>query len=230
MSTRKQALLSWSSGKDSAWALHALRGRSDIEVVGLLTTFNAAFGRVAMHAVREELVEQQAEAVGLPLWRVPLPWPCPNDAYETAMETALEPVLEAGINHVAFGDLFLEDIRSYREERMAAIGMTPVFPLWGRETRSLASEMVGAGQRAIVVCVDPSKLDAGFAGREFDTEFLADLPPEVDACGEYGEFHTLAYAGPEFRRPLQVQRGEIVARDGFVFADVLPLESMAAPA
>jgi len=162
--------------------------------------------------------------------RVPLPWPCPNDAYEAAMQAAMEPVLQGGIAHVAFGDLFLADIRTYREERMAAIGMTPVFPLWGRDTRSLASEMLSAGQRAIVVCVDPSKLDAGFAGREFDAELLAELPPEADACGEYGEFHTFAYAGPAFRRPVRIQRGEIVTRDGFVFADVLPVESVAAPA
>jgi uncharacterized protein (TIGR00290 family) len=228
--TAPRALLSWSSGKDSAWALHALRAKREVDVVGLLTTFNAAFARVAMHAVRDELVRRQATAVGLPLWAVQLPWPCPNDAYEAAMEVALSRARADGITHIAFGDLFLADIRAYREERMRACGMTPVFPLWGRDTAALAREMIDGGARATIVCVDPNQLDAGFCGRDFDAALLAALPSGVDPCGENGEFHTFAWDGPAFRWPVRVRRGEIVQRDGFVFADVLPVESEPAPA
>ena len=229
-SRRPPALLSWSSGKDSAWALHVLRQRGDVDVVGLLTTFNAEFARVAMHAVRAELVSQQAEAVGLPLWPVPLPWPCPNEAYEAAMSDAIARARAAGIAHIAFGDLFLEDIRAYREVRMAEAGMTPLFPLWGLDTRRLAMAMVAGGARATVVAVDPAQLDGGFCGREFDAGFLGDLPEAVDPCGERGEFHTFAWDGPAFSRAVGVSTGEIVARDGFVFADLLPVESELAPA
>jgi len=227
---RPRALLSWSSGKDSAWALHVLRERREVEVVGLLTTFNSAFARVAMHAVRDDLVRRQAKAVGLPLWRVSLPWPCPNDAYEPAMESALSHAKDADITHVAFGDLFLADIRSYREERMAAARMTPAFPLWDRDTADLARTMLSGGTRATVVCVDPNKLASAYCGREFDASFVADLPEGIDPCGEYGEFHTFAWDGPAFRWPIPIRRGEVVERDGFVFADVLPVESEPVPA
>ena len=228
--TRPRALLSWSSGKDSAWALHVLRSQGEVEVVGLLTTFNSHFARVAMHAVREELVRRQAASVGLPLWPVDLPWPCPNEAYEAAMSEALDRALAEGITHVAFGDLFLEDIRSYREKQLGSTGIRPLFPLWGADTRKLASAMIRAGQRAMIVCVDPTKLASEFAGREFDEAFLADLPEGVDPCGENGEFHTFAWQGPAFRAKVPVVRGAVVERDGFVFADVLPVESETVPA
>lgn len=228
--TPARTLLSWSSGKDSAWALHVLRQRGDVEVVGLLTTFNAEFGRVAMHAVRRELVVSQARSVELPLWPVFLPWPCPNDAYETAMEAAIARAKRAAITHIAFGDLFLEDIRAYREERMAKAGIEPLFPLWGCDTAVLARDMVREGVRASVVCVDPAQLDASFCGREFDAAFLEALPAEVDPCGERGEFHTFAWDGPAFGAPVFVQPGEVVRRDGFVFADLRPVQSGAAPA
>lgn len=225
-----RALLSWSSGKDSAWALHVLRQQGDVEVAGLLTTFNQEFGRVAMHAVRRDLVERQAAAVGLPLWPVMLPWPCPNEAYEAAMATAIDRAKAAGITSVAFGDLYLEDIRAYREERMAAAGMSPLFPIWGSDTAALARAMLAGGTRATIVCVDPAQLDGGFCGREYDAALLHELPASVDPCGERGEFHTFAWDGPAFAAPVRVERGAVVERDGFVFADVRPVQSEAAPA
>ena len=225
-----RALLSWSSGKDSAWALDVLRTRREVEVVGLLTTFNTAFARVAMHAVREELVWGQASAVGLPLRAVPLPWPCPNESYEAAMDMALADARADGVSHIAFGDLLLADIRAYREERMRDARMTPVFPLWGQDTAALARTMIDAGTGATVVCVDPRQLDPSFCGREFDIRFLADLPSGVDPCGENGEFHTFAWDGPAFQRPVPIRRGEVVERDGFVFTDVLPVEFEPVPA
>lgn len=228
--TRPRALLSWSSGKDSAWALHVLREHDEVDIVGLLTTFNAEFDRVAMHAVRHELVERQSAGVGLPVRAVMLPWPCSNEEYETAMGAAIAEARADGITHIAFGDLFLEDIRAYREERMAAAGMTPLFPLWGCDTSALACRMVEAGTRATIVCVDPGQLDASFCGRDFDSRLLADLPPAVDPCGERGEFHTFAWDGPMFAAPIGVERGEVVERDGFVFADVRPVQSEVAPA
>jgi len=217
-----KALLAWSSGKDSAWSLHVLRQQAGVEVAGLLTTVNESFGRVAMHAVRRELLEAQARAAGVPLRAVPIPYPCPNDVYEAAMAGALAEARAAGIEAVAFGDLFLEDIRRYREERMAATGLRPLFPLWGRPTRALAEEMIDGGLRARLTCVDPKALEAAFAGRAFDHDLLSALPPEVDPCGERGEFHTFAWDGPMFRRPVPVSLGEVVHRDGFVFADLLP--------
>lgn len=217
---RPKLLLSWSSGKDSAWALHCLRRRGEYEVAGLLTTFNAAFDRVAMHSTRRALVEAQARAAGLPLQAVPLPWPCSNDQYESAMRSACQVATDAGITSIAFGDLFLEDVRRYREERLAGSGLTPVFPVWAMETGRLATEMVASGLRARIVCVDPKKLAPEFAGREFNAEFLRDLPKGVDPCGENGEFHSFVYAGPMFREAIPVESGEIVERDGFVFADV----------
>lgn len=217
-----KAWLAWSSGKDSAWALHRARQSGKVEIVALLTTINRTHARVAMHAVREALVELQAAAVGLPLIKVEIPSPCPNEVYEAAMGTAMAQARAVGVRHVAFGDLFLEDIRAYREKHLAACGMTPLFPVWGIDTRRLADEMLAGGLSAYLTCVDPRKLDRSFAGRRFDPELLADLPRGVDPCGENGEFHTFANAGPMFREPIPVAAGEIVERDGFVFADLLP--------
>lgn len=216
----KRVLLSWSSGKDSAWALHLLRQDPRIEVVGLLTTFNAAFDRVAMHAVRHELVDLQAASIGLPLWAVPLPWPCSNAEYEALLGAVCEKARSEGIEAVAFGDLFLEDIRAYRLAQMAKAQLEPLFPVWGIPTPALARDMMAAGVKAKLTCVDPRKLAASFAGRDFDSALLKDLPEGVDPCGENGEFHTFVYDGPAFREPLSVQVGEVVERDGFVFADV----------
>jgi uncharacterized protein (TIGR00290 family) len=218
----KKAWLSWSSGKDSAWSLEVVRRQGEYEVEALLTTVNAEFQRVAMHAVRESLLQAQAERTGLPLVTVPIPYPCPNEAYERAMAAAMRRARAEGVTHMIFGDLFLEDIRRYREEKLAGTGITPVFPLWGLDTRQLANEMVGGGLRALLTCVDPKKLDTSFAGRLFDASLLADLPPEVDPCGENGEFHTFACQGPMFRQPVEFKRGVVVERDGFVFADALP--------
>jgi len=220
-----RVLLSWSSGKDSAYSLHVLRQNVEVEVVGLLTTVNAAANRVAMHAVRRDLLDAQAEAVGLPLLVVPLPSPCPNEVYEAAMAQALDEARERGVEAVAFGDLFLTDVRRYREERMAGTGLVPLFPLWGRPTRELALEMLAAGLRARISCLDPRVLPPALAGREFDRELLEALPAGVDPCGENGEFHTFAWDGPVFARPLPVRGGEVVTRDGFVFADLLPAEA-----
>ena len=218
---RPKAWLAWSSGKDSAWSLHVVRERGELEVVALLTTVNQTHARVAMHAVRQSLLETQAAAAGLPLRIVPIPSPCPNQAYERAMVVALSRARSEGVTHVIFGDLFLDDVRRYREENLAKCGMTPVFPLWGVPTRRLAEQMIASGLRSYVTCVDPQKLDKSFAGREWDATLLGDLPLSVDPCGEYGEFHTFACAGPMFSKPIAVRRGEIVERDGFVFADLL---------
>lgn len=215
-----KALLSWSSGKDSAWTLHVLRQRQEVEVVGLLTTINAVHDRVAMHAVRVALLQAQAEAVGLPLWTVPIPSPCNNQQYETAMGTAVRKAVADGITVMAFGDLFLEEIRRYRERQLAGTGLMPLFPIWGSPTSLLARDMISAGLRARITCVDPKHISASFVGREFDDALLVDLPPSADPCGEHGEFHTFAYAGPMFRHPVPIQTGEIVTRDGFVFADL----------
>jgi len=222
---RPRVLLSWSSGKDSAWALHVLRSGGEVEVVGLVTTVNEAHGRVAMHAVRESLLEQQAEAAGLPLWRVPIPHPCSNADYETAMGRLVAEAVAQGVEAMAFGDLFLADVRRYREERLAGSGLAPLFPLWGRPTGALAREMVAAGLRAHLTCVDPRQLDPRFAGRVFDAALLDELealPDGVDPCGERGEFHSFAYAGPMFRHEVAVRVGETVEREGFVFSDLLP--------
>ena len=220
--TRPKALLSWSSGKDAAWALHVLRQAGEVEVVGLLTTTNAAFDRVAMHGVRETLLEAQAEAVGLPLSKVPLPWPCSNEAYEARMAEACGRAVAEGITQMAFGDLFLEEVRDYRIQKLAGTGLEPRFPIWGADTAALARSMVGAGLKATLACVDPKVLAASFAGRDFDGALLTELPPGVDPCGEQGEFHTFVWDGPMFRHPVPVRRGEVVERDGFVFADLVP--------
>jgi uncharacterized protein (TIGR00290 family) len=216
----RKLLLSWSSGKDSAWALHLLRESGEYEIAGLLTTFNQAFDRVAMHSTRRALVEAQAHAAGLPLQAVPLPWPCSNQHYETAMRQACDDALSCGIDAMAFGDLFLEDVRRYREQRLEGTGITPIFPVWGIDTTRLAREMIESGLRARLVCIDPKKLPAEFAGRDFDADLLRDLPAGVDPCGENGEFHTFVYAGPMFREPIPIESGEVVERDGFLFADV----------
>lgn len=207
-----------------------MRRRNEFEVVGLLTTVNREYARVAMHAVRESLLQAQAESVGLPLITVPIPYPCPNAVYEAAMAEAVERAQSEGVFHIAFGDLFLEDIRQYREEKMAACGMTPVFPVWGLDTARLAREMIASGVRAVITCVNPKKLPASFAGREFDLKFLGDLPAETDPCGENGEFHSFVYSGPMFRQPIAIETGQVVERDGFVFADVLTSRREDAPA
>jgi uncharacterized protein (TIGR00290 family) len=228
---RPRVLLSWSTGKDAAWSLHVLREAGDVDVVGLLTTVNREFDRVAMHAVRREVLEQQAVVANLPLLDVPLPWPCSNEAYEAAMEAALTQAKRRfGITHVAYGDLFLEDVRAYREDSLRATGLEPLFPLWGLPTRPLAEEMIAGGLRAVLTCVDPRWLPAAFAGRAFDRSLLRDLPPGVDWCGERGEFHTCATDGPMFASPIAVAPGETVERDGFVFADLICAAPEAEPA
>ena len=215
-----KCIVSWSSGKDSAWLVHVLRAQGDIELGALMTTINEPAQRVAMHAVRVELLEAQAAALGLPLWKIPIPFPCPNEAYECAMTGAVTRAVAEGFTHVAFGDLFLEDVRRYREERLAGTGLTPIFPLFGADTAALAREMIGGGLRARITCVNPKVLDRSFAGREFDRAFLAELPPEIDPCGERGEFHTCSYDGPMFRRAVPITTGITVERDGFVFTDL----------
>lgn len=215
-----KTLVSWSSGKDSAWMLHVLKQDPSVEIGGLLTTMNDRFDRVAMHAVRRLLLEKQARAAGIPLWTVPLPWPCPNEEYEARMRTAVAEAVAQGFTHVAFGDLFLEDVRRYREERLADSGLTPLFPIWGIPTDRLATEMIDGGLRAVLTCINPAHLDRSFAGRQFDRRLLADLPEGIDRCGERGEFHSFAYDGPMFNAPIAATVGETVDRDGFVFADV----------
>lgn len=217
----KRVLLSWSSGKDSAWALHVLRQQPGIEIVGLLTTLNSAYDRVAMHGTRLTVLEAQAAAAQLPLWIIPLPWPCPNQIYEQRMAEACERAVKERIDAIAFGDLFLRDVREYREKQLAPTGLEPLFPLWEIPTAQLARDMIAGGLRARVVCIDPRQLDPAFAGRDFDATFLRDLPPGIDPCGERGEFHSCAYAGPMFSAPIALDAGEIVNRDGFVFADFL---------
>ena len=217
---KPKAWLSWSSGKDSAWTLHMLRTRGDVEVVGLLTTLNREAGRVAMHAVREELLDVQAATAGLPLIKVFLPHPCSNATYEEAMRAAIAQAQDDGITHMAFGDLFLEDVRRYREKMLAGTGIQPIFPLWGQPTGQLADRMVSAGLRAYLTCVDPKQLSPAFAGRTFDEWLLKDLPDSVDPCGERGEFHTFTHAGPMFKEPVPILPGDVITRDGFVFADL----------
>ncbi len=215
-----KVLVSWSSGKDSAWMLHVLKRIPSIEVGGLLTTMNEQFDRVAMHAVRRTLLEAQADAAGVPLRTVPLPWPCTNEAYEARMRAAVSEAVADGFTHVAFGDLFLEDVRRYREERLAGTGLAPLFPIWGIPTGELAAQMVDNGLRSVLTCVNPKHLDRSFAGRQFDRALLNDLPAGVDKCGERGEFHSFAWDGPMFAHPVSIEVGEVVDRDGFVFADL----------
>jgi uncharacterized protein (TIGR00290 family) len=215
-----KTLVSWSSGKDSAWLVHVLRTMPDIEIGALLTTINEPAQRVAMHAVRTELLQAQADALGLPLWQVPIPSPCSNEEYERAMGAAVARAVAEGFTHAAFGDLFLEDVRKYREDRLAGTGLTPIFPLFGADTTTLARDMIAGGLGARLTCVNPKILDRSFAGREFDAALLADLPASIDPCGERGEFHSFAYRGPMFSRTIPIENGIVVERDGFVFADL----------
>jgi uncharacterized protein (TIGR00290 family) len=215
-----KCMVSWSSGKDSAWMVHVLRRRGDVELAGALTTINEAAQRVAMHAVRADVLQAQADALGLPLWPIPIPSPCPNEVYERAMSAAVGRAVAEGFTHVAFGDLFLEDVRRYREERLAGTGLTPIFPLFGSDTAALAREMIAGGLKARITCLNPAVVDRRFAGREFDAALLAELPEPVDPCGERGEFHTCAYGGPMFKHSLAIETGITVERDGYVFTDV----------
>jgi diphthamide synthase (EF-2-diphthine--ammonia ligase) len=221
----KKILLSWSGGKDSAWALHVLRiaekFRNEFEVAGLLTTVNERFGRVAIHGFREELLERQAAAAGLPLWRVPLPFPCSNEEYESRMAVVCERAAREGFAGIAFGDLFLEEIRAYRVAKLAGTNLEPIFPIWGIPTGELAAEMMAGGLKARLTCVDPRRVPAEFAGRAWDAALLHELPAGVDPCGENGEFHSFAYAGPMFREAIPVVAGERVERDGFCYAEMV---------
>jgi len=217
----KRVALSWSTGKDSTWALHVLRQSHDLEVVALITTFNCTFDRVAMHAVRRRLVREQAERVRLPLWPIDLPWPCSSADYEAIMTGVWQQALAHKVDAVAFGDLFLEDIRAYREKQLQGTGLEPLFPIWRLPTGELARDMIRGGVKARLTCVDPSKLDASYAGRDFDAPMLDQLPPSIDPCGENGEFHTFAFDAPVFSSPIEITTGEVIERDGFVFADLL---------
>ena len=222
----KKLLLAWSSGKDSAWTLHALR-RQNIEVSALLTTINSSAARVAMHGVRRDLLELQAAAVGIPVWQIPLPWPCTNVDYEARMAEACGRAVAEGFGAIAFGDLYLQDVRDYRERQLAGSGLAPVFPLWEIPTAILARDMIDAGLRARLSCIDSRQLDPAFAGREFDRALLADLPPTADPCGENGEFHSFVYAGPMFREPIPIESGEVRNVDGFIYTDLLcPVSSL----
>jgi uncharacterized protein (TIGR00290 family) len=223
MRGRPKALIAWSSGKDSAWALHDMRRAGDYDIVGALTTVTETFGRVSMHGVREELMRAQHEAAGLASVIVPIPYPCPNEIYETRMTAALTEAKADGVTHIIFGDLFLEDVRAYREQKLAGTGITPLFPLWGRATDALAREMIDAGVEAWVVCVDLKQIARGFAGRRLDHALLAELPASADPCGEKGEFHTFVAAGPMLSRAIPVRAGDVVEREGFAFADLMPV-------
>ena len=219
-------LVSWSGGKDSAWMLHVIRRELPrAEIVGLVTTLNECFDRVAMHGVRRELLEVQAEAAGIPLWTVPLPWPCTNESYEARMRNLIDKAKELGVEAFAFGDLFLTEIRAYRERQLAGTGIKPIFPIWGIATRDLAQEMIRSGVRARLSCVDPKQISPQFAGREFDERLLSELPATADPCGENGEFHSFVYAGPMLAKQVAIVTGETVARDGFVYTDLMLAEN-----
>lgn len=220
MSQRIRTLMSWSTGKDSALALDMLLDDPSVEVCGLVTSVNATHGRVAMHAVRRDLLAQQAAALGLPLYEVALPHPCSNEVYEAAFATALAVQRDAGVEALAFGDLFLEDVRAYRERQCAALGLTPLFPLWGRDTHEAARSMIARGIHAVLTTVDPRQCPREFIGRSFDAALLAELPPTVDPCGERGEFHTFVHGSPRFQASLPIVLGPVVERDGFLFVDV----------
>ena len=219
-SNRPKALISWSSGKDSAFALHEVRRAGDYDVVAALTTVTETFGRVSIHGVREDILRAQCGAAGLPQWIVPIPYPCPNEIYEARMAEAVTRAVNEGITHIIFGDLFLADIRAYREQKLAGTGLTPVFPLWDRPTAPLARAMIDSGLEAYLATVDMKKLSVDFAGRKFDAQLLADLPDAVDPCGENGEFHTCVVAGPMFTHRLNVSVGERVERDGYGYCDL----------
>jgi uncharacterized protein (TIGR00290 family) len=220
---RPKALISWSSGKDSAFALHEVLRAGELEVVGALTTVTETFGRVSIHGVRQEILQAQCEAAGLPQRIVPIPYPCPNEIYEARMGAAVAQAIADGVTHMIFGDLFLQDIRAYREQKLAGTGITPVFPLWERQTTELAQGMIASGLEAHIATVDLKKLPTAFAGRKFDVALLADLPDGVDPCGENGEFHTFVWNGPIFSEPVACVRGERVLReDRFAYCDLLP--------
>lgn len=216
-----KAFMSWSSGKDSAFALYEAQRSGMADIVGVLTTVNEVYDRVAMHGVRSALLDRQIAALGLPCIKVPLPSPCPNEIYEARMTEAVAQIKAQGVRHMVFGDLYLEDIRAYREEKLSASGMEGIFPLWKRNTAALAGEMIDSGLVAHIVCLDPKRIDRKFAGRQFDRALLAELPPGIDPCGENGEFHTVVSAGPMFNKPIPITVGETVERDGFVFTDVM---------
>jgi uncharacterized protein (TIGR00290 family) len=222
---RAKALISWSSGKDSAFALHEVLRSGEFDVVGALTTVTETFGRVSIHGVQQEILFAQLDAAGLPPRIVPIPYPCPNEIYEARMGEAVARAVQDGITHIIFGDLFLEDIRAYREQKLAGTGITPLFPLWGRPTRQLAHAMIASGLQAYIATVDLKKLPAKFAGRKFDAQLLADLPDGVDPCGENGEFHSCVAAGPIFTRRLAVSPGERVERDGYAYCDLVMEDS-----
>ena len=222
-SSKKRTLLSWSTGKDSAWTLHTLREREEHDIIGLLTTVNSSADRVAMHGVRRSLLAAQAEAAGIRLWDVDLPWPCSNADYERIMKETCNAAVQDGVEYVAFGDLFLRDVREYRERQLKDSGLTPLFPIWSMPTEKLALAMIRSGLRAKLTCVDCRCLAPEFAGREFDEQLLADLPAGVDPCGENGEFHTFVYAGPMFRHAIAIEPGTTVVREGFAFADLIPV-------
>jgi uncharacterized protein (TIGR00290 family) len=217
-----KVFVSWSSGKDSAFALHEARRLGLAEIVGVLTTVNETYDRVAMHGVRHALLDRQIEALDLPAMKVLIPSPCSNEVYEDRMAEACAAIKAQGVEHIVFGDLFLEDIRAYRDKNLSAIGMKAIFPLWLRDTGTLARDMIAGGLVAHLICVDPKRLDASFAGRRFDASLLRDLPAQVDPCGENGEFHTVVSAGPMFRHPIAISIGDIVEREGFLFADAHP--------
>jgi len=217
----KKVWLSWSTGKDCAWTLHTLRMEGKYEVTGLFTTVTEQFSRVSMHGVRIDLLEAQADRVGLPVHIAKIPYPCSNKLYERAMEDVWEAAINSGIQIIAFGDLFLEDVRQYRIDLLKCTGLDPIFPLWGKPTRELAESMVSSGLRATLTCVDPTQMAVDSAGKFFDSEFLEDLPSTVDPCGENGEFHTFVHAGPMFSAPIDVTTGDVVKRNGFIFADVI---------
>jgi uncharacterized protein (TIGR00290 family) len=223
--SRARAVISWSSGKDSAFALHEVRRLGELDLVGAITTVTSTFGRVSMHGVREELLDRQIRELQLPCTKVSIPSPCPNEVYERKFAAALEAAKRDGVTQVVFGDLFLADVRAYREAQLSRLGLRGAYPLWKRDTAALAREMIACGIRATLVCVDPKKLERSFAGRGFDEALLASLPEAVDPCGENGEFHTFVSAGPMFARDIGVKAGEVVERDGFVFADLMPLET-----
>src|ERR1700687_5694890 len=227
MDERELVLFCWSGGKDSAMALHALLQDPQVRVVALLTTVTEGYERISMHGVRRELLQRQAESIGLPLHEVFIPPECVNSIYEARMEAALLMHLENGVRKVAFGDIFLEDLRAYREKNLARIGMTALFPIWKRDTRELIHSFHAARFRAIAVCIDPKVLDRSFAGRELDESFFRDLPAGVDPCGENGEFHTFVFDGPIFRNPISVRAGEVVERDSFIYCDLLPSAAVA---
>lgn len=217
----RNTLLSWSSGKDSAWALHVLRQQPDVDVTGLFCTVNTEFKRVAMHAVRISLLQEQAKSIGLPLRMIEIPYPCSNAAYEAAMNAFIDDAKEQHVDCFAYGDLFLEEVRRYREDGLKGTGITPLFPIWNMPTRELSRAMISSGLKARITCIDPKRLAGDFVGREFDESFLEDIPADVDPCGENGEFHTFVFSGPMFQYPIDLSLGEIAYRDGFVFADLM---------